>query len=40
VYATLRKALEKAIPDATVIPSAQELKDIPYLAAVIRVRSV
>ncbi|KAJ7213160.1 cytochrome P450 [Mycena pura] len=36
VYATLRKALEETIPDSAVIPGAQELKDIPYLAAVIK----
>ncbi|KAJ7650647.1 cytochrome P450 [Roridomyces roridus] len=36
VYTILRAALEEAIPDPDTIPGAQELKDIPYLAAVIK----
>ncbi|KAJ7650630.1 cytochrome P450 [Roridomyces roridus] len=36
VYATLRAALEAAIPDPDIIPGVQELRDIPYLAAVIK----
>ncbi|KAJ6577342.1 cytochrome P450 [Mycena capillaripes] len=36
VYAKLRKVLEEIMPDAGMIPGAQELKDTPYLAAVIR----
>ncbi|KAJ6536442.1 hypothetical protein DFH09DRAFT_804995, partial [Mycena vulgaris] len=37
VYAALRRALEDAIPDAGRIPSAQELKNTLYLAAVVKV---
>ncbi|KAJ7096192.1 cytochrome P450 [Mycena epipterygia] len=36
VYANLRKVLEEVIPDPGMIPSAQVLKDTPYLAAVIK----